>query len=129
MIRIWKAIIQREAVAAIEQQRIHMTAALFANPNWDGENSEKRTQQIQAWTEHFNRAVELVYYPEDREPEIDWDNPFYAAAKRGLERTRLKYGLGGDQPMGEVIEQTTTEEDQARIRARLQARRDIDQVK
>lgn len=105
-----------------------MSAALYANPNWDGENSSKRVEQLKEWAAHFNRAIELVYYPEGNEPDIDWDNPFYAAAKRGLERTRLKYGLKdvGDNSMEEVIE-LTTEEDMKQIKARLEARRSIDQ--
>lgn len=105
-----------------------MIAALFANPNWDGENADKRNEQIRAWNDHYNAAIESIYFPDDVEPEIDWDNPFYAAAKRGLEKTRLKYGLAteDDTPIGEVIERTT-KQDQEKIRARIESRKSIDQ--
>jgi hypothetical protein len=123
---IYTAIIRREAVESIESQRTQMIAALFANPNWDGDNAEKRTQQIQTLNEHFNKAIESIYFPKGVEPDIDWDNPFYAAAKRGLEKTRQKYGITG-KSMGEVV-QMTTQMDQEQIRARIESRQSIDQT-
>jgi hypothetical protein len=123
---IYKAIVQREAMTMIENQRQAMITALYANPNWDGENAEKRVEQIRELNQHFNRAIELVYFPESAEPEIDWSNPFYAAAKRGLQKTREKLGIAG-KSMGEVIELTTAQ-DQEQIRARIESRKEIDQV-
>jgi len=123
---IYKAIIQREAVESIESQRTQMIASLFANPNWDGDNADKRTEQIRTLNEHFNKAIESIYFPKGAEPDIDWDNPFYAAAKRGLQRTREKYGIDG-KSMGEVIEMTTAM-DQEQIRARIESRQAIDQT-
>lgn len=122
---IYKAIVQREAIMSIESQRTQMITALFANPNWDGENATKRTEHIRELNLHFNKAIELVYYPEGKEVDIDWSNPFYAAAKRGIEKTRQKYGISG-KSMGEVIEMTT-EMDQEQIRARIESRKSIDQ--
>jgi hypothetical protein len=110
----------------IEEQRHAMITALYANPNWDGENAQKRVDQIAELNKHFNRAIELVYYPEAQEPDVDWKNPFYAAAKRGLERTRQKLGLTG-KSMAEVIELTTAQ-DQEQIKARIEARKSIDQA-
>lgn len=123
---IYKAIVQREAVQSIESQRTQMIAALFANPNWDGDNAEKRTEQIQQLNGHFNKAIETIYFPKGAEPDIDWNNPFYAAAKRGLEKTRQKYGITG-KSMGEVVEMSTAM-DQEQIRARIESRQAIDQT-
>jgi hypothetical protein len=114
-------------VEGIEQQRMMMITALFQNPNWDGEeNVAKRTSQIESYNEHFNKAIELVYHPERAEPDIDWSNPFWAAAKRGLEKTRQRLGLS-DKSLS-TLRETTTEQDQERIKARLEARKSIDQV-
>lgn len=125
---IYKAIVQREACEQIERQRQDMITALFANPNWDGENSQLRADHITDLNRHFNEAIEFVYFPQGHEGDIDWNNPFYAAAKRGLQKTRVKYGL--EQPadsIGEVIE-LTTKQDQEQIRARLESRKEIDQI-
>jgi hypothetical protein len=125
---VYKAIVQREACEAIERQRQDMITALFANPNWDGENSQLRADHIQELNRHFNDAIELVYYPEGTGDDIDWNNPFYAAAKRGLQKTRLKYGIQqAGESIGEVIEMST-KQDQEQIRARLESRKEIDQI-
>jgi hypothetical protein len=103
-----------------------MIAALFSNPNWDGEESN-RSSHITSLNEHFNRAIELIYHPEGIEPDIDWkNNPFWAAAKRGLEKTRTKYGID-DKPMGEVVENDFGL-DKKQIQARIESRKYIDQV-
>lgn len=107
-------------------QRMQMVSALFSNPNWDGENADKRTQYIQDLNGHFNKAIELLYYPEGAEPDIDWNNPFYSAARRGLEKTRQKLGVSG-KSMGEVIEMTT-EMDTEKLKAQLEARESMDQT-
>jgi len=124
---IYKAIIQREACESIESQRMQMISALFANSNWDGDNSQARADHIKELNQHFNNAIELVYYPRGREDDIDWSLPWYAAAKRGLEKTRLKYGIQDGDTIGEVIE-LTTESDQEQIKARLESRKAIDQM-
>jgi hypothetical protein len=124
---IYKAIIQREAVESIETQRVQMISALFANSNWDGDNAQARADHIKELNGHFNDAIELVYYPQGKEDEINWNNPFWAGAKRGLEKTKLKYGLADGDTVGEVIE-LTTDSDQEQIKARLESRQAIDQM-
>ena len=106
---------------------MQMISALFANSNWDGDNSQARADHIKELNQHFNNAIELVYYPRGREDDIDWSLPWYAAAKRGLEKTRLKYGIQDGDTIGEVIE-LTTESDQEQIKARLESRKAIDQM-
>lgn len=119
---IHKAIIQRKAVESIEFQRVQLIASTFSNPNWDSEKSD-RAERLRELNEHFNKAVELVYYPEGNEPEIDWDNPFYAAAKRGLEKTRAKYAVTGQMPIDNVVEISPEQ-----VRARKESREAIDQT-
>lgn len=121
---IYKALVQRQAVESIERQRGQMIAALFSNPNWDQKDS-KREDQIRDLNNHFNRAIELLYYPKDKEPDIDWNNPFYAAARRGLEKTRQKYGIDGAKTMDDVVK---VEMDADQLEARERSRNEIDQI-
>lgn len=92
---IYKAILIREAEASIEQQRRDMIAACYANPNWDGkDNAEKRKQYLDDINKHFNAAITALHYPEHHvEADVDWDNPFFSAHKREIERTREAFQL------------------------------------
>lgn len=98
----------REAKEQIENQRTAMTAALFSNPNWD-QTEANRDQYIKQLNDSYNKAIAALYDPDiNKEPEIDWDNPFYAAALRGMERTRKMYGGDPDTPVGELIAREIT---------------------
>lgn len=102
-----------------------MTTALFINPNWDQEGND-REERIKELNKNFDQAIELVYYPERaKEPEIDWNNPFYAAHKRGIEKTRQKYAWAIEQRrMKDVIEPM----DKEQLEARSRGRKAIDQL-
>jgi hypothetical protein len=119
---IYKAIIQREAVESIERQRSTMIAALFSNPTWDDEKND-RTTRIQELNRQFNDAIELVYNPRPKH-DVDWQNPFYAAAKRGLQKTREKYAWAID---GKEMQEAMSPSDQEQLRVREEGRRAIDQ--
>jgi hypothetical protein len=85
-----------------------MIAAAYTNPNWDGkENAEKRKEYISDINRHFNAAITRIYYPQgtpEERQEIDWDNPFYAAHRREIERTKgLFTQAQGDRPIGEIL--------------------------
>ena len=121
---VYKALIQQDAVANIERQRSDMICALFANPTWDDEKND-RQERIRELNIQFNTAVELVYNPRANEPDIDWDNPFYAAAKRGLEKTRQKYEWA---IQGKTWKEAISPKDEEQIRARLDSRKQIDQA-
>ena len=86
-----------------------MIAACYANPNWDGkDNSEKRKEYLDDLNRHFNAAITSIHYPDSsREADVDWDNPFYAAHKREIERTREAFQLALSEEgktAGEVLE-------------------------
>ena len=123
---IYKVIIQREVRESIEQQRRDMIAACYANPNWDGkENSDKRSQYLKDINDHFNQAISAIYAPpEARQQDVDWDNPFYAAHRREIERTKEQFQTALDQKdktAGDVL----SEEEQ---QARENGRGEIDQI-
>jgi hypothetical protein len=84
-------------VSSIEQQRRDMIAACYSNPNWDGkDNSSKREEYLKKLNEHFNQAITAVYAPPDKkrdEQDVDWDNPFFAAHKREIEKTKAAMRL------------------------------------
>lgn len=122
---VYKAIIQREAAESIEVQRTTMIAALFSNPTWDDEKND-RTTRIQELNRQFNEAIELVYNPRPKH-DVDWNNPFYAAAKRGLQKTREKYAWAID-GKGKTLEEVVSPNDQDQLRAREEGRKAIDQA-
>ena len=85
-----------------------MIAACYSNSSWDGkDNAEKRKEYLKELNEHFNQAIERIHNPQERrEVDVDWDNPFYAAHKREMERTREAFALSlGEQgkTAGEVL--------------------------
>jgi hypothetical protein len=86
-----------------------MIAACYANPNWDGkDNAEKRKEYLKLLNEHFNQAIDKIHNPDGPvEVDVDWNNPFYAAHKREIARTREAFALAlgdGDSTAGEVLE-------------------------
>lgn len=122
---VYQSIVRREAVESIENQRRDMIAAAYANPNWDGkDNAEKRKEYIKELNRHFNTAIARIYEPKPVEPEIDWDNPFYAAHKREIERTRerLQMQIEG-KTAGEILEA-----EEERKEERADPRSEIDQI-
>jgi hypothetical protein len=124
---VYQSIIRREAVESIENQRRDMIAAAYSNPNWDGkDNAEKRKEYIKDLNRHFNTAIARIYDPKPQEPEIDWTNPFYAAHKREIERTRerLQMQIEG-KTAGEILE---AEEERKEEQQREDPRSEIDQI-
>ena len=103
----------REAKESIEQQRRDMIAACYANPNWDGkDNADKRTQYLKDINAHFNKAISSLYgSPRTREVDVDWDNPFFAAHKREIERTKALFNeqMQG-KTAGEAVEAELSEQ-------------------
>jgi hypothetical protein len=64
-----------------------MIAAFYANTNLDSEEND-RPKRIQELEGHFNKAIEIIYNDgvDPDEKEIDWNNPFWAAARRAYDR-------------------------------------------
>lgn len=63
-----------------------MIAALWANSGFEGQDgANARRQAIEELEEHYDSAVRSILMKTvDPEEEIDTDNPFFAAAERGL---------------------------------------------
>lgn len=101
--------VKRESVKAIEEQKIHMISALYGNSAFDesDEGLRERANRIKKLEEHFTKAIELVYNPElHKEKEIDWNNPFWAAAKRSYDRKLEQLrGVRPDVSVREVVSQ------------------------
>lgn len=119
--------LKRQAVQSIEAQKHQMIASLYANSAFDEseEGLKARTQRIEGFEEHFNKAVELVYHPElHKTEEIDWTNPFWAAAKRAYDR-QLEQVRGEPGTVNDVVGDQL---DPKQIEARERGRREIDQL-
>lgn len=67
-----------------------MTSALYSNPNYD-ENPDDRNTSIHELEEQFANAVEIIYGGKSQEEdEIDENDPFFAAARRGMDEINDK---------------------------------------
>ena len=70
-----------------------MINALFCNPTWD-DSKNNRQERITELNKNFDDAIEMVRNPKRKsEKDIDWNDPWWAAAKRGMKNTRIAYGL------------------------------------
>jgi hypothetical protein len=103
---VYKAIITREAVESVERQRSDMIAACYSNPNWDGkDNSQKREDYLRDLNRHFNDAITSIYFPGGQKAQqIDWSNPFFAAHRREMLRTKELFEQATGKTLGDVLE-------------------------
>lgn len=121
--------VKREAKVAIETQKMHMVAALYANSAFDEseEGLKARKERIDTLEEAFDKAVTMIYNPrayEHEKGDVDWENPFWAAARRAQERREALLS----QVAGSKTVQQAVELDDKQIEARETARREIDQL-
>lgn len=67
----------------IKQRKVAMIAALWANGNLGGDDLNNAVDEIET---NYDRAISFIWgaVPEE-EPDIDWEDPFFAAAKRGMD--------------------------------------------
>lgn len=118
--------VKRQAAESMTRQKEAMMAALYSNPNWDQKDA-KRPEQIKEIEKFYSRAIELIYHPEraqEEGEEPDWNNPFWAAAKRSYDRM---LELKKSQQAG-TIGQAVPEFDKEQLQARESSRKQIDQV-
>lgn len=104
-----------------------MINALFSNPTWDDDKND-RPGKIVELNNNFDEAIDLVRNPKKKqEKEINWDDPWWASAKRGLEKTRIRYGLDPEgRTAQDLIEHD--EEQMKRLMARRSSIDSLDQV-
>jgi hypothetical protein len=78
---------RRQVVESLERRKDQMIAALWSNSNWDDDKGTRQSQieQLEAQYEEVITKV-LSRNPPEQEEEIDENNPFFAAAKRGVEK-------------------------------------------
>jgi hypothetical protein len=84
-----------------------MISACYSNPNWDGkDNASKREEYLRDINRHFNEAITAIYYPEEHKAQkVDWSNPFFAAHKREMLRTKKLFEQATGRTLGDVIEE------------------------
>lgn len=121
--------VQREARVALEAHRDQLIAAMYANSNFSGEEGgEARADAIRSLEKHFARAITSLYYPKAfKQDEIDWNNPFWSAAKRSQERLKkFMEGMQGVSPKETVEQAAGMSKEQ--VEARTSGRQAIDQI-
>lgn len=79
-------------------QKQSMVAALWSNSNWDDDKDNKghRKRAIEGIEENYREAIEAVELamstrPVEEEEKMDDNNPFFAAAERGLQKIETAY--------------------------------------
>lgn len=106
--------VKRQTVASIEAQKHQMISALYANSAFDEDKQgvEARQERIKGIEHHFNKAIEIVYNPSlHKESEIDWTNPFWAAARRAQQRRLERFR--GEASVAEVIQENPEPDEDA----------------
>lgn len=103
----YEAMLKRELVTDLDKRKTALVGALWANSNWDGEEAD-RDSAIQKLEESYEKSVGIIYgyvvADELSEDEVDWDDPFFAAAKRGMEKTGLMSSDSSDGTVGELLD-------------------------
>lgn len=103
-----------------------MINSIFSNPTWDDpkNNKEERIKEI---NDNFDKAIDLVRNPSKyKEKEINWNDPWWAAAKRGLNKTRVAYGLD---PEGRTMQNIINHEEiNKRVKMREDNIKSLDQL-
>jgi hypothetical protein len=115
--------VKRQAADGIERQKQQMVSAIFANPNWDNKDND-RAGKLKELEASYNRAIELVYHPErakEQEHQIDWNNPFWQAEKRAMEKIAAFRKAHMGETQGPVLSKE-------QIEARAEARKSVDQL-
>lgn len=106
--------VRREAVKSIETQKLQMISALYANSAFDESEQglNERKKRIKDIEDNFNKAIELVYNPDaHKESEIDWNNPFWQAARRAQQRRMERFrGEGRATTVAQVVEREQDED-------------------
>lgn len=107
-----------------------MVAALYSNPNWD-DKANDRPARLKEINEHFNHTIELIYNPDiEDENEPDWENPFWQAHLREMQRTKARLALVA--PGGTVRDAVESEDAEAAklrdLERRAKLREGLDQV-
>lgn len=117
--------LKRELVDELRQRKNAMIASLWANPSWDGEEAD-RPGVIEQIEEDFDGAVAQVYgAPGQDEEDIDWEDPFFAAAKRGLDKIQVPESDNADNIS--VEEMKEAEEHAKQAQDYWNAMQDVDQ--
>jgi hypothetical protein len=87
---------KRRIIVTLEEQKNVMIGALWANSNWDDDKGTRKGA-IEDLESRFNETVQTIVdagRPGTEEPpeeEIDHDNPFFAAADRGIEKLETQF--------------------------------------
>lgn len=89
---LYEAYAKRKIAEELSQRRALEIAALWGNSNYDNsEHPEIRQNLMQQVDEQYSSALQALYEGtiDNGEEEIDWDDPFFAASKRGIEKRKL----------------------------------------
>lgn len=90
---LYEAFAKRKVAEELSQRRALEMSALWGNSNYDSkEQPEIRQKLMEMVDEQYSTALRSLYegnLETKQEEDIDWDDPFFAASKRGIEKRKL----------------------------------------
>lgn len=89
---LYEAYMRRMIANDLSQRRGLEIAAVWGNSNYDdNDKPELRANIMQSINDRFTATLNALYGggPEEVEEKIDEDDPFWQAAKRGMEKRQL----------------------------------------
>lgn len=123
--------VRRQAVDELVTRKNLIIAAVHSNPNWDEPDNDK-AGYLEGLEASFTKTIEYIYHPElvekdKKQKEIDYNDPFWSASKRNLDRLTEHYGREDDKStVTEVVDQEKKTKDEiARVDKMLAS---LDQV-
>jgi hypothetical protein len=92
--RFYASFQKRKVIAGLERQKSEMIAALWSNSNFDDDKGsrKKAIEQIESSYEESLEKIASITSGQEPEEEIDSDNPFFAAAARGMDKLEKRVG-------------------------------------
>jgi hypothetical protein len=104
--RFYQAFMRRQLIENLERRKDMMIAALWSNSGFEGnEGGQARNRAIADIESNYEEAVYAILSgvkPGEAEEEVDEQNPFWQAAKKGQEE--IQAPINGDGTVREAVE-------------------------
>lgn len=94
--KFYESFLKRKVVETIEGRKDNMIAALWSNSNYDDDKGtrQKAIEEIEA---NFQSAVNQIFSETQEEEQINEENPFFQAARRGQQKLFEQVGISSDE--------------------------------
>lgn len=96
---------RRELEEELRQRKIAMVAAIWSNSAWDEAEEADRTKAIEQIESSYEKAIDELYGAGESEDDIDENDPFWAAMKRGVDKIEVPEGFSanGEEKVADAV--------------------------